>query len=200
VEREQEQVKHYLKLAGIIADDAARMSAGRLAFLGGGLLAAALALLLLLRRIRQKPLSGSLAIAVFTAAAVVFLFRITGEFPVGKLSAGVGPASAPRMWLSLTLLLSLLLAFREWHRKDIRPRDGQPLRVVYFILLLASYIYLLPRVGYLLLTPVFLLAGIYPLGHRRHLTIWMVTLGFTFLAWGAFQKILHVPLPTGVWP
>ena len=59
------------------------------------------------------------------------------------------------------------------------------------------YVYAIHQVGFLLITPIFLLGYLYLLGVRRWVTLIAVTVGFYGAVVLIFVKLIYTPLPQG---
>ena len=83
---------------------------------------------------------------------------------------------------------------------DANGQAGARLRVLATFALPLVYLFLLPRTGYFITTPVFLVA--YMLVFReRSLKYMLATAALLYLgSLAIFSKLLFVPLPTGNWP
>ena len=77
---------------------------------------------------------------------------------------------------------------------------GQAVKVAATFILPLLYVFLLPRVGYFLLTPFFIAALILLFGMRRPLHVIGASLGIYAVFLLIFSKLLLVPLPIGYWP
>lgn len=80
---------------------------------------------------------------------------------------------------------------------DSSPAGGLPWHLA---MLPFVYLFLLPRTGFLLTTPVFVVALIWAMGERRITRIVLVTaliIGIVFLV---FVRFFYIPLPIGNWP
>lgn len=62
------------------------------------------------------------------------------------------------------------------------------------------YLWLMPRAGYFVTTPIFLAGYIYLFGERKFYRILSSTLMVYAFLLLIFSKLLYVPLPTGNWP
>jgi putative tricarboxylic transport membrane protein len=138
-----------------------------------------------------------------------WLYSNLGKIPANPL-VPIGPAFYPRFLLLLTLLLSLVLVIQDVlaHRKE-QPkkttsenwlRKYQPTLLTFSVF--GLYLLLLPKLGYLFSTVLFVTSLQWLLGApllRRvpgSLFIGIATSGVTYLV---FQKYLHVLLPRGTW-
>ena len=57
------------------------------------------------------------------------------------------------------------------------------------------YAFLMPRLGYYVVTPFFIFAVMFLMGNRKWIQVILVTLGFTLFAFLVFTKLLGVLLP-----
>ena len=62
------------------------------------------------------------------------------------------------------------------------------------------YLFLIPKMGFYILTPFFIAGYMMLLGERRWLIVVAATVGFYALAMIVFLKLLFVPFPVGNWP
>jgi len=63
-----------------------------------------------------------------------------------------------------------------------------------------AYLFLMPRIGYYIITPIFLAGYMVLLGERRLIHLIGTTLMIFVLTMVLFTKLLFVPLPIGNWP
>jgi putative tricarboxylic transport membrane protein len=83
-------------------------------------------------------------------------------------------------------------------RETLEAKPG--LKVVLAFVLPLFYLLLLPRTGYYLTTPVFLMAYLFLLGERRWIRIVQVTAIIYAVMIVVFTTVFYVPLPVGYWP
>ncbi|HXF82571.1 MAG TPA: tripartite tricarboxylate transporter TctB family protein [bacterium] len=145
---------------------------------------------------RRADLITGLALLAFTALYAQQSFLIRRGFASDRL----GPAAFPRL-LALTLgVLAVLLVVRALAGRSDPSRPpairGGPFAAV--LGLLVAYALLMPRVGFLLATPILLGGVIYALGLRAWLTLVGTALGITAVLYIVFARALHVLLPMGV--
>jgi len=129
------------------------------------------------------------------AGSSVFL-AMTFAFPVAEEA---GPDLVPKLWIGLLALVALSIAFSEARRRppDTAPDRGHVPQVLRFSLLLGLYLVLLPWIGYLLTTGLFLVTAMVMLGERRPVTVLGVTGGWLIFSYLVFVKVLYVQLPAG---
>lgn len=136
--------------------------------------------------------------------AFALTFRFSGE--VGTYAWGA--ASWPRAVILLMAVGAAVQAFvrlrntaaeRNDRRHPLEERRS-PLKLAAAFGLPLLFVFLLPRTGFYLTTPFFLLAYLILLGERRPLVLIGVTLLIYVLINLTFTSLLFVALPTGTWP
>lgn len=75
--------------------------------------------------------------------------------------------------------------------------SGTP-KVILTLVLVGLYAYLIPKVGFMTMTGVFLLLHMWFLGIRRPVPLFGVAAGTLLVLFLVFQVFLGVPLPRGV--
>ncbi len=139
-----------------------------------------------------------------------WLYSNLGKIPSNPL-VPIGPAFYPRFLLLITILLSLVLVVQDLliHRKETEEaskatagsaKKYQPTLLTFSIF--AVYVLLLPRLGYLFSTILFVAALQWLLGAtvlRRLPGSLLLGVGTSVVTYLAFEKYLHVLLPRGNW-
>jgi len=139
-----------------------------------------------------------------------WLYSNLGNIPANPL-VPIGPAFYPRFLLLITILLSLILVVQALlvHRKETEPagqaarasvKNYQPTLLTFSVF--ALYVLLLPRLGYLLSTILFVAALRWFLGAailRRLPGSLLLGVGTSVVTYFVFEKYLHVLLPRGTW-
>ncbi len=109
-------------------------------------------------------------------------------------------------------ILQLLLALRKagaakktglQEADQAQPRAGegkQFLKVVLAFSMPLFYLLLMPRTGFYLTTPAFLMAYLFLLGERRWIRLIQVTAIIYAIMIIVFTTVFFVPLPVGYWP
>ena len=98
-----------------------------------------------------------------------FYYRATYDIEVGLAGDLLGPAFFPRMLAAALAAASILLVARSWRGRGAGepPQAGDsPYRLVWTLAMTVAYLLLLPWVGYLVLTPIYLIAFALLLGYR----------------------------------
>ncbi len=150
---------------------------------------------------KRQWISADTVIGLLLIFLGIFLYTLTLDFPKGKLTATVGPASMPRLWIYGLWFFSLWMIVT--HIKNGKQIDAAPASQLRTPVLLAGlmllYVILVPYLGYYITTFLFLIGGAYLLNYRRHVLIWATALSYILFSYVVFYKILQVPLPTGKW-
>jgi tripartite-type tricarboxylate transporter receptor subunit TctC len=205
VERDRKESEFYLREIGLMREAGTGRS-GLLAGVGEGLaanwmkLALVLANVLLALVLWKSPARhhfGELMILGFLVSVAVMFFILTEWLPAPSNIDRIGAAGVPRLWISLLLPLALyqtVVIVRD--RAMYREAPGMPL-LVWCLLALCGYILLIPWLGYLLASFLFIPGVLWLMGFRKPLWIAAITVGWLFFAWGVFKKLLHVDLPGG---
>jgi putative tricarboxylic transport membrane protein len=139
-----------------------------------------------------------------------WLYANLHKIPVNPL-VPVGPAVYPRIILLLTILLSFILVIqglvahqRERNKgstsSESRLRKYRPTLLTFLVF--GLYVLLLPKLGYLLSTVMFVTALQWLLGAprlRRLPGSLVIGVGTSLVTYTVFEKYLHVFLPKGTW-
>lgn len=113
--------------------------------------------------------------------------------------------------LLMAILAVLQFAIRFRRIEAASPQAGQEegqtqasprqmVRLGLTLLVPLIYIYLMPRAGYFLITPFFIVVMMMLFGMRRPRHLIGTTAGVYIIFLLVFSKLLAVPLPTGYWP
>jgi len=144
---------------------------------------------------KRADLAIGLGLLVLSAVYFQQSFRIIRGFASDRL----GPAFFPRL-LALTLAaLALTLIVRAVSgRSD--PSRPPAVRLGVFaglVAVLVIYAFLLPRIGFVLTTPVLVAGAIWLLGLRQWGYLVGTAVGVTAVLYLVFARTLHVLLPMG---
>ncbi len=199
VNHDQKNAVKYLLKAGILKNTSV---AGKKGLLYGALPLAALYVLLMLfvYFVKRPWLKGDVVIAAFLIFLGVYLYLQTLQFPVGKITSSVGPASIPRLWIyGLWFFCTWLIVRSLKHPASVSDAKGRVLIPLRLIILMALYVVVIRYLGYYLSTLLFLISGAYLLNYRKHWLIIGVAVSYIVFAYVVFFKILQVPLPQMLW-
>jgi hypothetical protein len=148
---------------------------------------------------------------IVVAAMALFVWVLPAQitFPRIEVGGGVGGIAAsplffPRLMAALLGTLGVIIFLRGHARKrNLRDGEGfafkrsEAVRVAGAAAILIAYAVLLETVGYLLLTPVALVALCFFLGYRRWFVVLVTAAGFTALVYFGFRYGMKILLPEG---
>ena len=197
IQNDHKEAVKYLRLAGVLPPDISQKRPWELRlFLV--FLVIVLLLLGLAFRFRRHWLNGNVLFSVVLIVLSVYLFLDTFNFPSGKLSNTVGPATVPRLWIYGLIAFSVWLMI-DSIRKNVRltRENNHTGPVLAMAGLMAVYLIAIPYLGYFLSTLLFLAGGIYLMAYRCHAVVAASVAGYLFFAYLVFIRVLHVPLPKG---
>lgn len=144
---------------------------------------------------RRADLTIGIGLLIFAIVYFQQSFAITRGFASDRL----GPAFFPRLLAVVLGALALTLIVRAVSgRSD--PSRPPAVRMGVFaglVVLLVLYTLLLPRVGFVLMTPVLVAGAIRLLGFRQWGTLAGTAVGVTAALYFTFARGLHVLLPMG---
>jgi hypothetical protein len=157
-------------------------------------------------RLSRDSVSGLICLAIS-----LFLFALTFKLPPAAI-VPIGPAFYPRVVLSLTILLSVILLLIDVRAARLRPA-GAPAAttgtapnyrlVLATFVLFGLYIALLPELGFRISTFLFVLALQitleWPRSGKRWLLALAVAAGTSAACHFVFEDYLSVLLPRGSW-
>ena len=154
-------------------------------------------------------LKGELIFSLLIFLVSVLLYWVTGSFGTGTVLQGaqMGPAFWPRFILGSIILLSGIVSFgtiRKISREkawggSVMTMDRGKVRFFSAIALGVAYLYFLPILGFIAVTPIFMIAFMLLLGEKSKGWIIGVSIAMTAIIVVMFTKAMYVPLPRGVW-
>ena len=144
----------------------------------------------------SRRCAARVALPLLCVAGGGVVLAMTFAFPVVEEA---GPDLVPRLWIALLTLVGLSIAWTEWRRPppDSKPDRRHVRQVLRFSILLVLYLVMLPWIGYLVTTGLFLVTAMIMLGERRPVTVLGVTVGWLVFSYLVFVKLLYVQLPAG---
>lgn len=124
------------------------------------------------------------------------IFWVASAPLVGRSPHLIGPAHLPRAASVLIILfalanLSRVISQRAKNCDKLIPN----IRVIVGTALFASYLYLIPVLGYFYVTPVFAACIMLLLEYRKPLQVILLSGGFTLVAYIVFFRLMSVRLP-----
>ena len=139
---------------------------------------------------------------------LITLVTIVVEAILWINSSSIPQASAryPQGLLALAFALSfafLLVCLRQIKRDGLqqpqeRPAPGSTMQIIVLCGMTFTYLFLLEIIGYLILTPLFVLACIVFLGMRSKLVLISLPLALTGFTYYLFGQVLFIFLPRGI--
>jgi len=197
VKNDKVQAVKYLQLAGIMAE---KKIESKHVIIVGLIIVAIMLLLIFLIRLKTHQANGNINLSLIFMAFASFFYYLTLSFPKGKIVKTIGPSSVPRLWIYLLIIFCIILivqALRGKVRSD--KKQGQTFLVLKLIALLIGYLVVIKFLGYFISTFLFLMATIWLMNYRKYKIILLIVTVFLVFIYIAFYKVLHVPLPMGVW-
>jgi len=116
-----------------------------------------------------------------------------------KVPAGIGPGDYPRVIAVGLFVLGALLAVQSLGKPGVAARalypKGAAARVCALVLMVLAYIRIMPHIGFLLSTPLFLIAAMLLFGVRRPVLVLLSGVGVTLAVYGVFYSLFQILLP-----
>jgi putative tricarboxylic transport membrane protein len=154
-------------------------------------------------------LKGDLIFSLIILLGSVLLYWVTGTFSKVTVLQGaqMGPTFWPRFILGSIILLSGIVSAGTIRRiikekvwsEALMTLDRGKIRFFAAIALCVSYLILLPVLGFILTTPVFMIVFMLLLGEKSKGWILSVSIAMTAVIVILFTKAMYVPLPRGAW-
>lgn len=157
---------------------------------------------------RRIDLAGSLVISAFG----VWVLAVAVTYPVPRnVYDPFGPMGIPALVGGLLLAGGVAQSIRTVRAlrttgpmgfsegTDDEPEHASSgARALLFMVGCFAYILLIPQLGYFLATPIAIAVGLWLLRYRTPWKVATAALGFTLVAFLTFDRMLRVPLPTGI--
>jgi hypothetical protein len=154
-------------------------------------------------------LKAELIFSLLIFAGSIVLYWVTGSFGKGTVLQGaqMGPAFWPRFILGLIILLTGVVSVgtirkiikeKAWG-ESLMTMDRGKVRFFTAIGLGVGYLTLLPILGFIAITPIFMILFMLLLGEKSKGWIIGVSFAMTAVIVVMFTKAMYVPLPRGVW-
>ena len=142
---------------------------------------------------------AEVSIALCAIAVEAVLFLACRDIPIES-------SAYPQGLIILAFILSvifLLQRFVQYKRKKLAVHDktavtGSILQVLALCGMIALYLLLLKPVGYLIMTPLFILGTMLFFGMRKPLALILTTAVITGFTYYMFNYVLYVFLPRGI--
>ena len=204
VERDRDEFRRLLDQLDLLppepqTDGLARFTDGvGLAGLSGlaGLLVIALGVGL--GRSRWRDQRGEILLLTSLGLMVLIGLLVNSQLPARSVADPVGPGGIPLIWL---LALVPLLVWQLWTALRNPPAEPEQLnsaRLLMAIGLFSASLLLMPVLGYLLVSLIYMPVLIAYLGYRNKVVIAVITVSWLLFSELVFQRLMHVDLPRGV--
>jgi len=148
---------------------------------------------------QQSKIDVGIAAVLIMFSILVFI--LSSGYPVPK--SGLAVNAFPRILASIIIVLSIALIIEALRNKASRPRcfegftKGTKL-IMIVIGLLSGYIFILPRLGFMISSIGLMAILLLVFGERRRPILFLVPIGFVLGIYIIFQKLAMVPLPKGL--
>ncbi|PFG06791.1 tripartite tricarboxylate transporter TctB family protein [Bacillus sp. es.034] len=147
---------------------------------------------------KNEKIIGSLI--CFVIAGLFFVLSL--DFPSVGQPKDVGPAFMPKLYAGFLVFFSLILLFQGL-KKKLKSTNSEPsyenmVLVACTMILTIGYVFLIPFLGFYLISFIFMALFLKFTRVKSILTILLVPAGSTLFIFIFFQKMLHVPVPTGI--
>lgn len=205
VERDAAEFSYYLREIGLLREPGSRESL--LAGLGEGpplrflktlLVVVNVLLAAILLRTSFRARFGELMVLSAVMSLALLFFVMSEALPPPSTADTVGARGVPRLWISLLLPLALYQVFLILRDK---PKGGKkkrkPLLLFLFLGFMTSYVLLIPILGYLLASLIYLPGILWLLKYRHPVIIAVLTGGWLVFSEFVFRRMLFVDLPAG---
>ncbi len=142
---------------------------------------------------------GELMVLSMVFSLALLFFVLTESLPEATPIDTIGPRGIPRLWIFLMIPLAMLQTYLILRDKKERKAVGsvKPWLLFSFLGLFASYLFILPVLGYMLATALFMPTALWALKYRRVPAIALITISWLIFSQVVFVKLLHVDLPQG---
>ncbi len=143
---------------------------------------------------------GELMVLSLVFSLAILFFILTEGLPEASRIDRIGPRGMPRLWIYLLVPLALFQTWLVLKDKKERKATGSVKPWLLFACLgvFASYIFLLPVLGYVLATTLYIPVVLWTLKYRCWLPVTVITVCWLVFTQLVFVRLLHVDLPQGL--
>ena len=154
-------------------------------------------------------------IRLYIAGGLAIMFALL--FYIKAIDMSESAAFLPKILIGLIIFLSIGTMIEGYHRekkhivlkKRIDERSDEDEvqeepaklnipRIIVFVIMIATYIFLLKPVGYFIMTPIFALSAHSFLKATKIKNILLIAVGFTVFVYVLFVAFLKIPIPMGI--
>lgn len=143
-----------------------------------------------------ETISGLLSILVGS-----FFYYLTLDFPSIETDV-LGAAFLPKLYSILLIIFGVILITKKLVKSNTNPENQEGEFKGFYglssMVIVLIYVLLLPYIGFYIATILVMLTLLYFLKVRKILVLLSVSVGVTLFVFILFEKLLKVPLPTGV--
>jgi putative tricarboxylic transport membrane protein len=146
----------------------------------------------------QKVNWVDMGVGIFSILLTVYIYVVTGSYPKAHINP-VSAATFPRLLSSLIALAGLGLIYGAIKKGDAAKITLKNFKkVLLLIVLLIAYASVLEFVGFTLATIALMAAILFIFELKKVSYLVLVPIVATLIIQYIFQKVLNVPLPTGI--
>lgn len=150
---------------------------------------------------------GEITICGVIFFASLYLYTIAAQYKGHEIYGKLGPGFWPKFILICLMILSFLIAVDAFRARKTSDGEKSPeamksagsrIRFFLVLIMIIAYLVLLNIIGFIMLTPFFLIAFMILLGEKSW--PWMIglSIGMTVIILLAFTQAMYVPLPRGI--
>ncbi len=204
VEKDRREYAHYLAQLGLLPenDRAASLVTAltrphSVYWLTGAVAFALLAGAVLLGRTRWRHQRGDLTFLLVIIALAVVVFMMTVDLPPRSTIDPVGAAGIPQLLIALLIPLVLAQLALNLAQGGYSPPPVTSARLPLALGLILPYMVLVPILGYLLASALFMPVMLWYLGLRRPMSVAILTGSWLLVSEFVLRRLLMVDLPSG---
>jgi putative tricarboxylic transport membrane protein len=150
---------------------------------------------------------GEITICGVVFFASLYLYTIAARYKGHEIYGKLGPGFWPKFILIVMMILSLWIAVDAFRTRrktagekssEVVKTAGSRIRFFSALILIIAYFFLMNVIGFIALTPFFLIAFMILLGEKSWPWTIGLSIGMTILIVLAFTQAMYVPLPRGI--
>jgi len=150
---------------------------------------------------------GEITICGVVFFSSLYLYTIAARYKGHEIYDKLGPGFWPKFILICMMILSFLVAVDAFRARKKLSKEkefeavksvGSRIRFFSALILIIAYFILMNVIGFIALTPFFLVAFMILLGEKSWPWMIILSVGMTIVIILAFTQAMYVPLPRGV--